>query len=202
MFRVAVIDNDIEIGNLIKNKVNETGIVFCSDVFEGPISYLNSEKEHDILLLDVLMPEMNGVDAIPLLLKKNPDLLIIMNTIKSDAEVIFKALKAGAIGYLDKQTINIDYATVFTAILSGGGFMTPAVSRQVITHFQGNIIEKEKLTDREFEVAQGIMDGMSYNLVSADLGIIINTVRMHIRNIYKKLQVNSKVELINQLNKS
>lgn len=202
MIRVAVIDNDIEIGNLIKNRVNETGIVFCADIFEGPISYLNSEKEHDILLLDVLMPEMNGVEAIPLLLKKNPNLLIIMNTIKSDAEVIFESLKAGAVGYLDKQTINIDYTTVFTAILSGGGFMTPAVSKEIMTHFQGNSAEKEKLTDREFEVAQGIMDGMSYNLVSANLGISINTVRMHIRNIYKKLQVNSKVELINQLNKT
>lgn len=199
MFRAAVIEDDPEIADVIKRRINKTEIVVCSGVYKGPITYINSGfgiKDH-IVLLDVIMPEMNGINAIPNLLNHNPDLKIIMNTIKVDSEVIFNAIKAGAIGYIDKQSTAVNYKDVFTSVLNGGAYLTPSVAFKIVNNFKSKPTHLHTLTQREIDVAEKIKEGMSYAEIGDVLGISINTVRMHIKNIYVKLQVNSKYELMN-----
>ena len=197
MIRAAVIEDDPEIAQIIKKRINNTDFVICTDTYEGPISYLKSGSKDQIVLLDVLMPEMNGIDAIPKLLDHNPDLMIIMNTIKNSSDVIFQAIKAGAIGYLDKQSTTIDYKKVFDSILSGGAYLTPTIAFKIVNYFKVSKFEKNSLTERENDVASKIKEGKTYAEIGNDLGISVNTVRMHIKNIYSKLQINSKYELIN-----
>lgn len=200
MFRAAVIDDDPEIADLIKGRINKTDIVICSGVYKDPLSYINSDfgiKDH-IVLLDVLMPEMNGIDAIPHLLNYNPDLTIIINTIQTSSDVIFKALKAGALGYIDKQSTAVNYKDVFTALLNGGAYLTPSIAFKIVNNFKSkSTTHLHNLTERENDVAEKIKEGMSYSEIGDELSISINTVRMHIKKIYTKLQINSKFELMN-----
>jgi len=199
MFRAAVIEDDPEIANVIKKRIDRTELAICSGTYDGPVSYINSPSEikDHIVLLDIMMAEMNGLDAIPKLLSKNPDLIIIMNTIRNSPDIIFKAIEAGAVGYLDKQSTDLDYKEVFTSVLQGGAYLTPAVAYKIVTHFKSKPFYSQSLTERENDVAEKIKEGMTYAQVGDDLSISINTVRMHIKNIYTKLQINSKFELMN-----
>ena len=196
MQNLAIIDDDPEMADLLRNRANKTGIVQCTGIYEGPVSYINSGNIDHILLLDISMSEMNGLDAIPLLLAHNPDVQIVMNTINNNPEIIFKALKAGAIGYLDKQSSRLDYSNVFESILSKGAFLTPSVALKIVEYFQKANQKIDKLTMRENDIAEKIKMGKSYILIADELQISINTVRMHIKNIYSKLHINSKYELI------
>jgi DNA-binding NarL/FixJ family response regulator len=196
MYNLAIIEDDYEIGELIKSRVNDTGLVRCTGIYEGPITYIDAKKKDDLILLDISMPELNGLDAIPILRENNPDVLIIMNTINDNPDTIFKAIQAGAIGYIDKQSTSIDYTKVFESVIDGGAFLTPSVAFKVLEYFQKNKLKFKQLTNRENEIAARIKDGKSYNFIADDMGISINTVRMHIKNIYGKLQIKSKYELI------
>ena len=196
MIKVAVIDDDIQISKLIAERINKVEFAVCSGIYEGPLTYIETNPTDQIVLLDVLMPQLNGIDAIPKLLDMNPELIIIINTIKNNSDVIFKAIKAGAMGYLDKQSTPVHYDEVFTSVLNGGAYLTPSVALQVINHFKNDIKTINKLTNRENDVAVRIRDGKSYNKVADELNISVNTVRMHIKNIYTKLQISSKYELM------
>lgn len=195
MIKVSVIEDDLEIGKLIEKRINGTEIAFCSGIFIGPKTYLSSKPTDQIVLLDVVMPEMNGLDAIPKLLDYDPDLIIIMNTIKNDSDIIFNAIRAGAMGYIDKQSTSVDYSVVFTSVLRGGAFLTPSIALKVIKYFKTGR-NNNTLTSREIDVAAKIKEGNTYDEVAQELNISINTVRMHIKNIYSKLQINSKHELM------
>ena len=147
------------------------------------------------------MPEMNGLDAIDPILTKYPDALIVMNTIKDDQETIFTALKRGALGFIDKQSFDVNFEEVLQIVANGGAYMTPSIARKVVTNFQEPSSSLEKLSPREKEIANGILKGLSYKLVSMECGISIDTVRIHIKNIYRKLKINSKSQLFNLINK-
>lgn len=196
MYSLAIIEDDYEIGEFIQSRVNDTGLVMCSGIYEGPITYLAANRKDDLILLDISMPEMNGLDAIPILREAYPDVLIIMNTINDNPDTIFKAIQAGAIGYIDKQSTSIDYMKVFESVIDGGAFLTPSVAFKVLEYFYKNRLKFKQLTKRENEIAARIKEGKSYNHIADDMGISINTVRMHIKNIYSKLQIKSKYELI------
>lgn len=200
MYNVAVIEDDLEMGALIAKTIKKIDLPVLVSLYEGPVSFQQSKDLADIILLDVLMPEMNGLEAIPMLKKSHSNALIIMHTIKNDADMIFKAIKAGAVGYIDKQSSGIDYLTVFESVLRGGAYLTPSVAFKVVHFFQRNSSKFNSLTTREKEITHYIMEAKSYNAIAKELNISVNTVRMHIKNIYGKLQVHSKFELIN-LNK-
>ena len=193
--KATVIDDDFEIADLIRDRINETEVAVCEDVYSGPNAYLRQESRYDVVLLDVFMPDMNGLDAISLILEKHPETMIIMNTITNDPETIFKAIKSGAVGYLDKQSTQVDYTQVLTAVRDGGAYVTPAIAHRIVAFFQTDDPLRESLTKREYEVANAIVEGLSYKDIAEQLDLSINTVRMHIKNIYRKLQINSKIEL-------
>ena len=185
-YKVVIIEDDVVLTHYLSSKINEIQNFEVLKTYLNPVLFLADNLQFDIILLDVMMPEMNGLDAIEPILLKYPDSLILMNTIKDDQETIFKALKKGALGFLDKQSFDINYEEVLNIIANGGAFMTPSIARKVIENFQSPTFTLESLSPREKEIADGILNGLSYKAVALAHGIAIDTVRIHIKNIYRK----------------
>jgi DNA-binding NarL/FixJ family response regulator len=128
---------------------------------------------------------------------KYPETAIIMNTIKDDTETIFAALKKGALGYVDKQSFDIRLEEVLRIVSEGGAYMTPKIARNIINSFQQSHHDFENLTQREKDVTNCILDGLSYKMIADSLDISVDMVRSNIKSIYRKLNINSKGQLFN-----
>ena len=129
---------------------------------------------------------------------KYPGINIIMFTIYIDSHKIFDSLCAGASGYLLKNTSFPEMKQAIEIIHSGGSMMSPPIARKVMEHFHAGRKKQAKspLTDKEKEIVQGLVDGLSYKMIAGSASISIETVRSHIKNIYKKLHVHSKADVI------
>ena len=119
-----------------------------------------------------------------------------MISVFTDAARVFQAICAGAVGYLVKNTPLPQLKEGILQVQAGGSPMSPGIARHVIQHFQPQKQTGEELTPREQQIVQAIVDGLSYKLVADRFSISLDTVRSHIRQIYRKLQVNSKAEVI------
>lgn len=173
----------------------------------NPLDIMEDLKEliPDVILMDIDMPEMDGISALRHLRQVYQDLPVIMLTIFDDQENIYQAICAGASGYLLKN----DYENIIPAIkdvLNGGAPMTGAVAKRVISALAGKASEPKKsllhLTDREQEILNGLVQGLSYKMIADRSGLSIDTIRTHIKKVYKKLEVNSATEAIYKLNQS
>lgn len=155
----------------------------------------------DVILLDIGLPGMDGITGIPHIKKRLDKTDIIMLTAFDESERIFKALCAGACSYISKKTsLKVIMDAVFT-VYRGGSYMSPAVARKIAQHFAPLASKKissnsTKLTGRQLEIVSALSDGLSYKLIGEKLDISMNTVRTHIKNIYKTLEVNSKIEVV------
>lgn len=198
MKNVVILEDDFHMAQLMKEKISELSDYQCDSIYANPIEFFENPKPATIFLLDIVMPKMNGLDAIKKILNLYPDTNIIINSIKEDSDTIFNAIQLGAIGYIDKQSFQMDYQEVFDAIKDDGAYMTPKIARKVMSHFQKKENDLEKLTKREIDVTNGILDGLSYKLVADRHNLSIDSVRSHIKNIYRKLNINSKSELFNK----
>lgn len=201
MKHIIIFEDDIHLANLIKLKINAIELIKCEYIFSNPINFFKNPIEADIYLLDIIMPEMNGLEAIDKILKLFPDSIIIMNTIKDDTETIFKALQLGASGYIDKQSFEMKFEEVFECVANGGAYMTPKIARMVVKYINQSHKLAEQLTDREKDIVNGIIDGLSYKLIADRYDIAIDTVRMNVKKVYRKLKINSKSELFKIMNK-
>lgn len=190
---VSIIEDDFTLSQLLQKKINKLDNFKCKNLFITVNEFLLTNEIADILLLDINLPGTNGIDAIPTLLNKYPNLIIVMNTIKDDVDTIYKALELGAIGYIDKQSFNDNILEVLETVENGGAYMTPKIARKIIESFKKP--KMPNLTDREHDVVQGILDGYTYLQIADKYFITIDTVRSHIKNIYKKLSINSKAQL-------
>ena len=154
----------------------------------------------DIVLTDIRLPGLSGIEGMRLLSAKYPQADIIMLTVFKDSDRIFKSLCAGATGYIVKgATLSVIKQSVIT-VIDGGSIMSPEIARKVMTYFSPNKKkESTHLTAREEQIIAGLVDGLSYKLIADRLTISIDTVRYHIKNIYVKLQVNSKSEVVSKL---
>jgi DNA-binding NarL/FixJ family response regulator len=199
MKKIIIIEDDIHLAQLMRDSINAIESLECKHVFLNPIDFLNNPIEADIYLLDIVMPEMNGLEAIDKILKLFPNSTIVMNTIKDDSETIFQALQLGASGYIDKQSFHRNFKEVFSSIENGGAYMTPKIARKVISFFNQPWNISEQLTDREKDIVNGILDGLSYKLIADRYEIAIDTVRMNIKKVYRKLNINSKSELFKMI---
>jgi DNA-binding NarL/FixJ family response regulator len=196
---VAIIEDDFAIAQIMELKFKQIKEVKAVRVYNNPNLFFRDNFVPDFLFLDISLPEMNGLVALPIILKYHPDTNVVMHTIQEDPDVIFNALQLGAVGYIDKQSKVDSFKDVLKVIKQGGAYMTPSIALKIITYFRVEKKVIEKLTNREMEIAQGILDGLSYKLIADRHEISIDTVRMHIKNIYKKLNINSKGELFNLL---
>ncbi|MCI4651063.1 response regulator transcription factor [Phaeodactylibacter sp.] len=155
----------------------------------------------DILLLDISLPGgMSGLEGITLLKERYQTVDIIMWSSFEDPDKIFRALQAGADSYLIKRESLTTIRDAIQTVANGGAFMSPSIARKVIDHFATQRQSQSKatpiLTDRQLQIVDGLVSGLSYKMVGAELGISVETVRDHIKKIYKRLHVNSKAEVI------
>jgi DNA-binding NarL/FixJ family response regulator len=174
----------------------------------------------DVVLMDIDMPGMNGIDATAVVKSEQPDTQVIMLTVSEEEDRVFQALRNGATGYLLKKTGPTELVESIRSVYAGGSPMTPAIARKVLRHFHlginpeavvsavpvpdtnpmvdtaEKIILPSGLTPREQEILEGLIDGLSYKLIAARHYISPETVKNHIQVIYRKLHVNSKGEAI------
>jgi DNA-binding NarL/FixJ family response regulator len=167
------------------------------DKFKGEV-----QVNPDILLLDLSLPFRNGMECIEELCNFYPGVSIIIHSVSADDESIFKCLCSGAHSYLTKgESLSKIKETILTTY-AGGSQMSVQIARKVIAHFSKSTSntkkpENQQLNSRETEVVNLILEGKSYKMVAHELSISINTVRTHIKSIYKKLKINSNIELAN-----
>lgn len=169
------------------------------DSVEDMLEYLEEHPGPDVILMDIQLPGMSGIKGISIIKEEYPDIEIIMLTVYHDSHKIFDSLCAGASGYLLKHTSLPEIKESILDLTEGGAPMSPQIARKVIHHFQDEAPKKDpdsKLTPREHDIVNGLVDGLSYKMIADRYDISIDTVRAHIRNIYKKLHVNSKAEVI------
>ena len=153
----------------------------------------------DVVLTDIGLPGMSGIEGIRILKERHPDLSIIALTVYDDDERIFDALCAGASGYLLKNTPPARLLESLKEVASGGAPMSPEVARRVITlfrEFRPPDRSQSTLTQQENELLKLIVDGHSYKTAASKLDISVSTVSFHLQNIYNKLQVHSKTEAV------
>jgi len=148
----------------------------------------------DVLLLDVELPGISGIDALPRLKKLIPDTYILMLTVYEHEQQIFRALGNGASGYLTKNTPHEKIISAIHEVMEGGGPMSAHIARMVISSFKRN--EQSPLTRRETEILEQIATGKSRKRIAEELFIDLETVKSHIKNIYHKLNVHSKADAI------
>jgi len=152
----------------------------------------------DLVLMDIEMPNVNGIAGVEIIKKEFPEIRIIMQTVYEDEEKIFASLKAGAEGYILKNASAEKITQCIEEVYQGGAYMTPSVALRVMHYFNqpGTDDRKYNLTAREKEVLKLLSEGNSYKMVADKLGISYFTVNAHIKKIYEKLHVHSLGEAV------
>ena len=157
------------------------------------------ELQPDVILMDIDMPTINGVEAVKRIRKILPQLPVIMLTVFDDNENIFNAVCSGASGYILKRYASVEIPTAIRNVLSGGAPMTGSVARKVLQMVpvaKNSDAEKSALSEREKEILQHLVQGFSYKMIAAELNISLDTVRFHIKKTYDKLHVHSATEAV------
>jgi DNA-binding NarL/FixJ family response regulator len=155
----------------------------------------------DVVLMDIEMPGMNGIEATRLIKQQFPGINIIIQTVFFEDDYVFNAICAGAAGYILKSTTPDGYLQAIQDVQEGGSPITPGIARKVLQHFKayvqpGPSSNTYQLTSQEKKILQLLVDGKSYKMIAAELFIAYDTVKTHIRNLYAKLQVHSGTEAV------
>jgi DNA-binding NarL/FixJ family response regulator len=199
--RVLIFEDNLSLRNSLYQLVNGSEGYKCVGAFENCSQLLKNVQESrpDVVLMDIQMPGMNGIEAVKVLREKYPQMKVLMQTIFEDSEKIFQSIYAGASGYILKNTSPTRFLDFIKETYDGGAPMSPSVAAKVlkmITQHDPPNVEDFNLSDREKEVLALLVKGMSYKLIAETCFISIDTVRAHIRSIYEKLHVHSKAEAV------
>ena len=199
---IGIVEDNKKIRDLIQRYLDMQKEMDCPvavDSVEEMLEYLEKHQRPEVILMDIQLPGMSGIKGMEIIKEKYPEIEIIMLTVYHDSHKIFDSLKAGASGYLLKHTSLPEIKESIENLLKGGAPMSPQIARKVISHFNKEAPKKNEdsmITNREQDIVNGLVDGLSYKMIADRYDISIDTVRAHIRNIYKKLHVNSKAEVI------
>jgi DNA-binding NarL/FixJ family response regulator len=203
LISVIIVEDNKIIRESLATLINGTDGFSCIGAYSDCESLLQDKRlQHaDVILMDIGLPGMSGIEGVKRTKQKYPDINILMLTVYEESQQIFDALCAGACGYLIKKTSPAQLLEAIKDANSGGSPMSSNIARKVISLFQqtktflkDNTILK--LSEREKEVLDGLSWGKSYQEIAESLFISIDTVRHHIRNIYMKLHVHSQSEAV------
>lgn len=199
--RVAIVEDQRDIRECL------TFLIDGTDGYKCTGSYRTMEEALDgigrqmptVVLSDIGLPGMSGIEGIRILKERHPDLLILMLTVYDDDERIFDAMCAGASGYLLKKTPPVKLLESLKEAVAGGAPMSPEVARRVIAQFR-EIRPPDRsdyqLTPHELRLLKLFVEGHIYKTAAVELGVSVNTVNFHVRNIYQKLQVHTRSEAV------
>ena len=182
--------------------IDQTENMFCAGTFEDCSQVISNihETKPQVVLMDIDMPNVNGIEGVRLIRKHFPELCIIMQTVFEDDDKILDAIVAGANGYILKKVHPAKIIEGINEVVEGGAPMTASVARRVLELFQKNSARHSendfKLTEREKEILSDLVKGLSYKMIADNRTISVFTVNAHVRNIYEKLQVHSVAEAV------
>ncbi len=194
--QVTIIEDDDTIRSGYSFLIGNTEgyeVVSSYPSFDAAANRIASDKP-DVILLDIELPGVSGIDAIPKLKKLLPHTYILILTVYESEKLIFEALANGASGYLTKNTSSAKIIESIKEVKEGGGPMSINIAKMVIRSFQKN--QESPLSKRETQILEQIGNGKSRSQIAKELFIDLETVRSHIKNIYVKLDVNSKADAI------
>lgn len=196
MKKVFIIEDDKELLSSFTHIINSSANFVTIGGYRSAVEAIAnlSHKKPDIIMMDIQLPEMNGVEATQKIKSNFPDIEIIIVTVFEDNELVFNALRAGASGYVTKSANYLELLAALNEVVKGGAPMSTKIARMVINNFHLNL--DSPLTKREKEVLRMIADGKTYSQISDQLFIARETAKTHIRHIYEKLQVNKKSDAI------
>ncbi|MCC7402316.1 MAG: response regulator transcription factor [Chitinophagaceae bacterium] len=203
MIRVVIIDDIKEIREGLQILIDSSEGFSCQKTFatgELAIEELPALSP-DVVLMDINLPGLNGIESVKKLKGLCPQVQFIMSTVYEDDENIFESLKAGASGYLLKKTAPSKILDAIVEVYNGGSPMSGQIARKVIASFQkkNSIDETEILTPKEKEVLKALAKGLRYKEIADEMKVSMETIRSHARNIYEKLQVQSRTEALNKV---
>jgi DNA-binding NarL/FixJ family response regulator len=161
------------------------------------------QSRPDVVLMDIEMPAMSGIEAVQLLKKEFPQIQVLMQTVFEDDDRVFDSICAGASGYILKNQLNTKLIDAIRELQFGGSPMSPSIARKVLNKMQSvsSLLKPEAapdyhLTGREKEVLGCLVNGLSYKMIASNLNISYETVRSHVKKIYEKLHVASLTEVV------
>ncbi|MEI6886210.1 MAG: response regulator transcription factor [Bacteroidota bacterium] len=198
MISVGIVEDHKDFRQSLSFLLVSAGDFLVSWSFESAELALKNSKDVDVILLDINLPSMSGIEAISPLKIKHPEANIIMLTILEDDSNVINAIKQGADGYLLKKTNPLKIMEAVRQVYEGGSPLTPSVARQVLGLFKNSVRENEEyhLTSREKEILNLIVGGAGISSIANSLFISEETVRNHIRHIYEKLQVHTRAQAV------
>jgi DNA-binding NarL/FixJ family response regulator len=210
--KIAIVDDNSFLIHAVKEKLSffeDLKLKFTAINGSDLLSQLDDNHNIDLILMDIEMPVLNGVETTEIVKKKYPHIKIIMLTVFDNDENIFNAIKAGADGYLLKEINAKDLHDGILETLNGGAAMNPSIALKTLKLLRNpisidNLQDKEdiQLTPRETDVLEQLSKGLNYIKIAENLILSTGTVRKHIENIYKKLQVHNKLEAVQKAKKN
>lgn len=204
--RIAIFDDNKNIRNSISLLLSTDMTIEVVGVFRDALDCVRKVKEcrADIVLMDIEMPAVNGIEAVKQIKSSLPQVMILIQTVFEDEDRIFDSIKAGATGYILKSALTTSLLGAIKEIQAGGAPMTPLIARKVLYSIYHSPEEASaspsgndyNLTVKEKEVLTCIVNGLSYKMIASDLNISYETVRSHMKKIYEKLHVASLTEVV------
>lgn len=200
---LAIVEDLDEVRDGLKNFISLSSDFKILDTFKNAEDALDDlpRLRPDIVIMDINLPGMNGIECIRQVKDKCPNTQFMMFTVYENDEKVFEALKAGASGYLLKNTGLVQLVASLKELYTGGSPMSANIARKLVTVFRNKEKKEEPvevLSNRENEILQLLSKGLLYKEIADQLGISVSTVRQHIHHIYEKLHVQNRTEAINK----
>jgi DNA-binding NarL/FixJ family response regulator len=199
---VAIVEDNAALGSSLKKVVESDATLRCIGVWttaEDALKKIDAFRPH-IVLMDINLPGMSGIEATARLKQYLPDIKVVMVTVYRDHDKIFAALKAGACGYLLKRSNPAEVREAIHDVRSGGAPMSPEIARRVVEAFHQPVksspstVDEVKLSKRETEILELLCEGLANKEIADRLDISVETVRVHLKHVYEKLHVRSRTE--------
>ena len=208
MIRIAIVEDINRIAETLEEKIllsSDFTVVIRATTGKEIIQHLQKNHSVDVIIMDINMPEMNGIEATAFIANRWPNIKIIMSTVFDDEQNLFNAIMAGASGYLLKDEPPQKIHRSIYEALEGGAPMSPLIAKKALSMIKTGVPEESKkeiidygLTEREIEVLEHLSKGLSYEQIADNLFISYGTVRKHVENTYRKLKVNNRIEAIDK----
>lgn len=198
--RIIIVEDNISIREgfrAVLETIEKYEVMNLYSNVEEALEHLDQDLP-DVVLMDIELPGMDGIAGTTRIKKQYPNCIVLIITVLEDSEKVFRSLCAGAGGYIVKNSNISEIVQNIDEALAGGAPMSLSIARMVVQSFQQQ--QNSPLTERETEVLQSIAEGKSYSKIALDLYVSKETIRSHIKNIYRKLEVSSKADAIKVAN--